>query len=110
MKIDFSGIAERETPEFKGGKKSVYLKTIEKNDVKFIMARVPKGASVGMHKHLFDSETIYVLSGRGKAMCDGSTEMLEAGSIHFCPREYSHTVTNEYDEDLVFFAVVPKQI
>ena len=110
MRVDFSEIQEQVINNFKGGKGSIILKMLTKKDVTFISARLTPGSSVGMHKHLTDSETIYVISGTGKTVCDGETEILKAGSVTLCPVGYSHCIINDGNEDLVFFAVVPKQI
>ena len=109
MIIDLSDVKEVEYPAFKGGKGSVYLKILTKNDVKFLQGRIPIGSSVGLHKHMTDSETILVLSGKGKAICDGETELVSAGMCTFCPRGSSHTLINEGNVDLLFYAVVPQQ-
>lgn len=110
MKIDFEGLSEKRVEGFNGGKGAINLKTIEKNDVKFLSGRLEPGSSVGMHKHMDTSEIILVLSGSGKAICDGETEMLAAGSCHFCPRGCSHTLINTGNDELVFVAAVPRQI
>lgn len=110
MKIDFSGLTEKKIPEFNGGKGAILLKTLEKSDVKFLSAKLGPGSSVGMHKHTDSSEIILILSGKGKAICDGETEILNEGSCHFCPRGSSHTLLNVGDTDLVFVAAVPRQI
>ena len=110
MRIDLKEIKEEEINSFHGGKGSIVLKRITKKDVTVISARLKPNSSVGMHKHLTDSETIYVISGKGKTICDGETELLQAGSVTLCPVGYSHCLINDGDEDLVFFAVVPKQI
>ena len=110
MRIDFNDIKEEVVNNFKGGKGSIVLKMLTKKDVTFIYARLTPRSSVGMHKHLTDSETIYVVSGKGKTVCDGETEILKAGSVTFCPVGYSHCLINDGDEELVFFAVVPKTL
>ena len=110
MRVDFDQIKEETINEFKGGKGCIILKKTTKNDVTFIKAKLPVGSSVGMHKHMTDSETIYILSGKGKTICDGETEILSAGSVTFCPVGYSHCLINDGDDDLVFFAVIPKMI
>lgn len=110
MRVDFDGIKEQEINNFKDGKGSIVLKMDTKKDVTFISARLKPGSSVGMHKHLTDSETIYVISGHGKTVCDGETEILKPGSVTFCPVGYSHCLINDGDEDLVFLGIVPKQI
>ena len=110
MRIDFNGINEETINSFHGGKGSITLKKTTKNNVTFISAKLHPFSSVGMHKHLTDSETIYILSGKGKTVCDSETEVLKAGSVTFCPVGCSHTLINDGEEDLVFFAVIPKQI
>ena len=110
MRVDFNDIKEQVIEGFKGGKGSITLKMTTKNDVTFIRAKLHPNSSVGMHKHMADSETIYVLSGKGKTICDGETEVLKAGSVTFCPVGCSHCLINDGDEDLEFFAVVPKML
>ena len=110
MRIDFDGIKSETIEGFHGGKGSITIKKIVKNNVAFIRAKLHPASSVGMHKHLTDSETIYILSGKGKTICDSETEVLSAGSVTFCPVGCSHCLINEGDDDLEFFAVIPKQI
>lgn len=110
MRIDFNQINEETINSFQGGKGCIILKKTTQKNVTFIKAKLPVGSSVGMHKHMVDSETIYVLSGKGKTICDGETEMLSAGSVTFCPVGCSHCLINDGDEDLVFFAVIPKML
>lgn len=110
MRIDFNEIREETVKEFGGGKGCLILRKTTKNRVTFIKAKLPAGSTTGMHKHMIDSETIYVLSGKGKTICDGETEMLSAGSVTFCPVGCSHCLINDGNEDLVFFAVIPEQI
>ena len=62
MRVDFNDIKEEVVNNFKGGKGSIILKMTTKKDVTFISARLTPGSSVGMHKHLTDSETIYVVT------------------------------------------------
>ncbi len=73
-----------------------------------LMGRLAPGASVGLHAHRTDSETVCVLSGTGKAICDGELERLVPGSVHYCPKGCSHSLINDGEEELRFFAVVPK--
>lgn len=110
MKIDFKGMIEKRVEEFNGGKGVTGLKMFDKSDVTFISGRLEPNSSIGMHKHMDSCEIILVLSGKGKAFCDGETEMLAAGSCHFCPRGSSHSLVNTGEKDLEFVACVPKQI
>ena len=36
-------------------------------------------------------------------------EELHKGSVHYCPKGHKHTMVNDHEEDLVYFAVVPEQ-
>ena len=110
MRIDFKETKEKFIEGFKGGKGLFGLKMIEAKGVKFLTGRLEPGASVGMHKHEKDSEEVFVLSGSGKAICDGEPEILKIGSCHFCPKGSYHTIINDGKEDLIFFAVVPEQL
>ncbi|MBR1811203.1 MAG: cupin domain-containing protein [Clostridia bacterium] len=51
----------------------------------------------------------YVISGRGKAVCDGKAEILTAGCCHICPKGYAHSIMNTCAEDLVILTVVVKR-
>ena len=59
--------------------------------------------------HDTNSEIIYFLSGKGTVLYDGEKLAVEAGQCHYCPKGHSHSLINDSDEDLVFFAVVPNQ-
>ncbi len=110
MRIDFKDAREESIDAFMGGKGSFGLKKIDGKDVAFLLGRLEPGASVGFHKHLTDSEELIVLSGSGKVVCDGETERLSVGVCHYCPRGSSHAIYNDGAEELVFFAVTPRQI
>ena len=84
-------------PRFKGGEGN------------FIAATLPPQATIGRHTHEGDSEIIYILSGRGEVEDDGTLLPLQAGDCHYCPKGHTHSLINNSDEDLVFFAVVPVQ-
>lgn len=108
MRIDFNSIPENEIKSFQGGEGSVLQKLFKDDAVKIMMMRVRPGCTVGLHTHGSNREIEYIVSGHGKAICDGKEELLEPGVCHYCPRGSSHTVICEGDEDLVFFAVVPE--
>ena len=108
MKLD--NIPMTEHPHFKGGEKSIRARMFN-DDLNRILTRavlVP-GATVGWHVHDGSSEIIYVLSGHGKALYDDTEERLDPGDCHYCPKGHGHSVINDGDEDLEFFAVVPNQ-
>jgi len=49
-----------------------------------------------------------VISGHGRAICDGEEEMLVPGTCHYCRNGQAHSIINDGDEDLIIFTVVPK--
>ena len=64
------------------------------------------GGSIGLHKHPTSDDINYVISGTGKAVCDGQEEILNAGTCHICKKGSEHSITNTGSEDLVLLTVV----
>lgn len=106
MIADFQAIPETEKPHFKDGEGSMFSRGHQAAGGNFMLNRLPKGATIGMHTHTENKEIIYVISGQGRAVIDGLEELLTPGVCHFCPSGSSHTIINTGDEDLVFFAAV----
>ena len=50
-----------------------------------------------------------IIEGTGKVLMDGEYERVEAGVCHYCPKGHTHSLINDSDSDLVFFAVVAEQ-
>jgi len=67
------------------------------------------GASIGVHTHETNSEIIYITKGTGRVLMDGEYEKLEVGMCHYCPKGHTHSLMNDSDAELEFFAVVPEQ-
>lgn len=108
MYIDFDGMQTKALPNFKGGEKTFRANMFDDGDTKIMRGRLESGASIGLHTHEANCEIIYILSGNGKVKYDDTEEKLSAGSCHYCPKGHSHSLINDGDEDLVFFAVVPE--
>lgn len=108
MLIDFNSMEITVIPHFRGGEKEVSSEMFVDTDNKIMRGRLIPGASIGLHTHETNSEIIYILSGTGKALCDGEYEPLSAGSCHYCPKGHAHSLLNDGSEDLTFFAVVPE--
>ena len=109
MILKLDEMEEKNLPNFQGGENTFYAHMYVDESNKILKGRLPKGASIGLHRHVPTSETIFILSGKGTAICDGQEEKLEAGDCHYCPKGSEHTLRNFDEEDLVFYAVVPKQ-
>lgn len=108
MVIDFEKINEKAYPSFNGGKGDTLIKMTGDERVKLLEVRLKKGCSVGYHKHLNDCEVVYVISGKGKVLEDSELKPLSKGNVHYCKKGCMHSIMNDEDEDLVFFAVVPE--
>ena len=63
------------------------------------------GCSLGYHEHHNESETYYILSGKGIYSDNGTLRMVQAGDVTFTPDGKGHGLTNIGDEDLVFMAL-----
>ena len=108
MIIDFSKIEENVFDKFKGGEKSLRVKISADDKNKIMYGKLEPGASIGLHTHETNSEIIYILEGKGKVLYNGDYEKVEKGICHYCPQGQEHSLINDSDADLVFFAVVPE--
>lgn len=108
MNINFEKIEEEVIPHFCGGEKEVYMKKYADGNNKIVKIRLLPGATIGMHTHEINSETIYVLKGQGRVLYDDASEDLSEGSCHYCPQGHAHSLINNSDDELIVFAVIPK--
>ena len=110
MRIDFKQVEENVVANLRGGEKEVTMQRVTADELtRFVRGKLVPGASIGLHKHEDDSETIYILQGQGRMVIDDGEEILDTGDCHYCPKGHSHSLINNGDEDLIFFAVLPKQ-
>lgn len=107
MKIDFNGMPEAPKEHFKGGEGVMMSKIAVSGEDKIMRNRLLPGSSIGLHTHDDSSEAIFIISGHGKAIYDGREEKLGPGDCTFCPKDHEHTLINDGDEDLCFYAFVP---
>ena len=108
MQIDLLRLEEVIHPNMRGGEKEVAMRTFSNDKNRIMLGRLIPGSSIGLHAHIGDSETIFFLKGEGKVLCDDVYEPVFPGACHHCPEGHSHSVINDGEEELVFFAVVPK--
>ena len=101
MIIDFPNTPEQRLPNFKGGEKEYIARMFFDGQNRIMYGRLEPGASIGLHTHETSSEIMYFLA-------DGE-ERVAAGQCHYCPKGHTHSLVNDSDADLVFFAVVPEQ-
>ena len=106
MQIDFSEIMEQKIPGMNGGTGEMSAKLYMDAQRKIIVCKLHPGGSIGMHKHTDSDDMNYILSGSGKAVCDGREEPLFAGVCHICPKGSEHSIVNTGSEDLAMLTVV----
>ena len=109
MILDFKQMEETIMPHFKGGEKQMAAKMYADEKNRILLSRLIPGASVGVHTHEGSSEIIYILEGSAAVLYDGEKLRIEAGQVHYCPDGHAHSLINDTERDLVFFAVVPQQ-
>ena len=111
MKIDFNEIDLKILPNFKGGEKEYRAKMIDVDRQKIMKGLLIPGASIGFHKHEGSSEVMFITKGCAKYVVEDENgikgvELLKAGECHICRDGHSHTLINETDEDIEFYAVI----
>ena len=109
MNIDFSSLEETVIPHMRDGEKEVRARMFSDGQCKILRGHLISGASIGLHTHETSSEIIYILSGTGRVLYDGACEALGPGSCHYCPKGHAHSLINDSDGGLDFFAVIPEQ-
>ncbi len=110
MIIDFSQIEEAVLKNFRGGEKDTNSKAFTDDlNNRIMYNRLESGASIGFHKHENDSEIVYIVKGCGKAIYDDEHKDIQAGVCHYCPKGHSHSLINNSNQDLEFFAVIVQQ-
>ena len=73
----------------------------------FTINTIPPGCSIGLHQHTANYEVCYIISGKAYEVTEDSNTLLEPGMVAYCPNEGKHSLVNEFDEDFVFFGVLP---
>ena len=109
MIIKFDDIEKKELKNFYGGEGALVANMFVDDRNKILRGKLEKGCSIGLHRHEPTSEIIFILSGKGKSICDGREELLFAGDCHYCPKGSEHCLINVGEEPLCFYAVVPMQ-
>lgn len=110
MQIDFDLLENKKIINFKNGLGELCLKKFEDHSVKIMQSVLAEGSSIGEHFHTDDCEIIYVLSGEGIATCNGETEQLKKGVVHYCSKNSWHKIINSAKSDLVMYAIVIKHL
>jgi quercetin dioxygenase-like cupin family protein len=109
MIIHFEQMETEVLPEFKGGEKELIRKCFSDENCKIMEGRLDPGASIGFHRHEDDYEIIYIITGRGTMVTEEGKESLKTGSCTYCPPGKAHSLVNTSQDELIFFAVIPKK-
>ena len=109
MVTEFSTMEWKENVGFKGGEGVFYNKMIDDGVNKMMQGKLPSGSSIGYHQHVGNCEMIFIIEGEGTVLFDDTKNPIKAGCVHYCPEGHSHSLINSGSEDLIFYAVVPRQ-
>ena len=97
-------------PAFKGGDKEFRANMYFDGQNRLFKGRLVPGSSIGLHTHEDSCETIFILSGKGTILEieDGHETLKEVlpGDCLFCAKNQTHSLRNNSDEDLIFYASV----
>lgn len=109
MLFDYATMPVQAMPHVQGGEGEMLAQMyVQPGEIKIMKATLAPGCSIGPHTHATNLEVYYVLSGTGTLCADGETVCITAGQAHYCPKGHSHSLRNDGDEDLVFFAIIPE--
>ena len=106
MVIDFRQIKEVTMPGMNNGTGMMAAKMYMGEHGKIIPCTIHAGGSIGLHKHDTSDDINYVMSGTGKAICDGQEEVLSTGICHICKKGSEHSIINTWTDDLILLTVV----
>ena len=109
MIINFNELNEITMPGMNDGTGTMTARMFNDDNYRIISTIIHAGGSIGMHMQDSGDDLNYILSGIGKAICDGVSEELKPGVMHICPKGSEHSIINNGDEDLVILTVVVKK-
>lgn len=107
MIIDFSQMPTEVVDHAMGGEKSLLRNIYMDDKVKILRGQLAPGASIGLHTHEINCEVMYFIDGCGKVLYGDKYQPVHAGQCHYCPKGEAHSLINDSQQALTFFAVVP---
>lgn len=107
--IDFNKIDPVTLPGMNGGTGTMSARMYDDDSYRIIPTAIHPGGSIGTHKQESGDDLNYIVSGTGKAFCDGVEEVLAPGVMHVCPKGSEHSIINTGEEDLVILTIVVKR-
>ncbi len=105
MIINFNGLKEMTIPGMNNGTGHMTVRMYNDEKYRIIPTVIHAGGSIGLHMQSSGDDMNYILSGTGKAICDGVEEKLSAGMMHICPKGSEHSIINTGD-DLIMLTIV----
>ena len=106
MLIDLTKIQSMTIPGMNNGTGTMTVNMYNDEKYRIILTRLHPGGSIGVHTQTSGDDLNYIISGTGKAICNGVEEILKSGVMHICPKDSEHSIINTGDDDLVFLTVV----
>lgn len=106
MLIDFNNIKEMTVSGMNNGTGEMSARMHIDEERKIIPCAIHAGGSIGLHRHEGGDDINYIISGDGKAICDGKEEILCKGTCHICKKGSEHSIINTGDEDFVMLTIV----
>lgn len=108
MILNFEDIEPTALVNFYGGEGTLVAAMYKDENNKILKGQLDAGCNIGLHRHESSSEIIFILSGVGTVICDGETRQIGVGECHYCKRGSEHSLRNDGEEPLLFYAVVPE--
>lgn len=109
MRIDFNDITEMTIPGMNGGTGEMTCQMYNDDAYRIIPTTIHPSGSIGSHRQESGDDLNYILSGSGKAVCDGVEEEIKPGVMHICLKGSEHSIINTGEDDLVMLTVVVKK-
>ncbi len=109
MQIDFNKIETMTIPGMNNGTGTMSARMYNDDSYRIVPTAIHPGGSIGTHKQESGDDINYIISGRGRAFCNGAEEALKPGGMHICPKGSEHSIINTGEEDLVMLTIVVKK-
>ncbi|MBQ8035560.1 MAG: cupin domain-containing protein [Proteobacteria bacterium] len=106
MRIDFNQIASMTFPGMNNGTGTMSARMYHDDSYRIIPTAIHPGGSIGTHKQESGDDINYIISGTGKAICNGIEEDLTPGVVHICPKGAEHSIINTGTQDLIMLTIV----
>ena len=109
MQIDFNKIETMTIPGMNNGTGTMSARMYNDDSYRIVPTAIHLGGSIGTHKQESGDDINYIISGRGRAFCNGVEEALKPGVMHICPKGSEHSIINTGEGDLVMLTIVVKK-